>query len=63
MADLLAKRQAYAAEITRIAGVIDPRIEAAFAAVPREDFAGIPPWRVVSGPFGFGLGQRPGTPL
>ena len=52
MADLLAKRQAYAAEVTRIAGVTDPRIEAAFAAVPREDFAGTPPWRVVSGPFG-----------
>jgi protein-L-isoaspartate(D-aspartate) O-methyltransferase len=51
VADLLAKRQAYAAEVSRVAGVMDPRIEAAFAAVPREDFAGIPPWRVVSGAF------------
>ncbi|MGH6797548.1 MAG: protein-L-isoaspartate O-methyltransferase family protein, partial [Roseiarcus sp.] len=31
------------------AGVRDPRIEAAFAAVPREDFAGSPPWRIGSG--------------
>jgi protein-L-isoaspartate(D-aspartate) O-methyltransferase len=52
VADLLAKRQAYAAEATRSAGVRDPRIEAAFAAVPREDFAGLPPWRVGSGAFG-----------
>jgi protein-L-isoaspartate(D-aspartate) O-methyltransferase len=50
MADDIAKRrQAYAAEITRRAGVSDPRIEAAFAAVPREDFAGPPPWRIGSG--------------
>ena len=49
MADRLAKRRAYAAEITRRAGVSDPRIEAAFAAVPREDFAGYPPWRIGSG--------------
>ena len=48
MADEIAKRrQAYAAEITR--RVSDPRIEAAFAAVPREDFAGPPPWRIGSG--------------
>jgi protein-L-isoaspartate(D-aspartate) O-methyltransferase len=50
MADGIAKRrQAYAAEITRRAGVSDPRIQAAFAAVPREDFAGPPPWRIGSG--------------
>ena len=55
MADPIAKRrQAYAAEITRRAGVSDPRIEAAFAAVPREDFAGPPPWRIGSGGL-FGL--------
>jgi protein-L-isoaspartate(D-aspartate) O-methyltransferase len=46
------RRRAYAAEVTR--GVSDPRIEAAFAAVPREDFAGPPPWRVGSGGL-FGL--------
>jgi protein-L-isoaspartate(D-aspartate) O-methyltransferase len=55
VADRLAKRRRiYAAEITRRAGVSDPRIEAAFAAVPREDFAGFPPWRIGSGGF-FGL--------
>jgi protein-L-isoaspartate(D-aspartate) O-methyltransferase len=43
------RRQAYAAEITRRAHVRDPRIENAFAAVPREDFAGPPPWRIGSG--------------
>jgi protein-L-isoaspartate(D-aspartate) O-methyltransferase len=55
VADRLAERRhAYAAEITRCAGVSDPRIEAAFAAVRREDFAGPPPWRIGSGGF-FGL--------
>ena len=48
------RRQAYAAEITRSAHVRDPRIEKAFAAVPREDFVGNPPWRVGSGGL-FGL--------
>jgi protein-L-isoaspartate(D-aspartate) O-methyltransferase len=52
VADTLAKRRAFAAEVARSAGVRDPRIEAAFAAVPREDFAGLPPWRVGSGAFG-----------
>jgi protein-L-isoaspartate(D-aspartate) O-methyltransferase len=51
MADPLAKRRrAYAAEVTRSA--CDPRIEAAFAAVPRENYVGFPPWRVGSGVFG-----------
>ena len=50
MADRVAeRRRAYAAEITRRAGVADPRIEAAFAAVPREDFARPPPWRIGAG--------------
>jgi protein-L-isoaspartate(D-aspartate) O-methyltransferase len=50
VADGIAKRrQAYAAEITRRAGVRDARIEKAFAAVPREDYAGPPPWRIGSG--------------
>lgn len=52
--DPVAKRHAYAAEVTRSARVKDPRIEAAFAAVPREDFAGPPPWRIGSGGL-FGL--------
>jgi protein-L-isoaspartate(D-aspartate) O-methyltransferase len=50
MQDRIAERRhGYAAEITRRAGVSDPRIEKAFAAVPREDFAGPPPWRFGSG--------------
>jgi protein-L-isoaspartate(D-aspartate) O-methyltransferase len=50
MQDRIAKRrQVYAAEITRRAGVRDPRIEKAFTAVPREEFAGPPPWRIGSG--------------
>jgi protein-L-isoaspartate(D-aspartate) O-methyltransferase len=51
---IVERRQAYAAEIARRAGISDPRIEAAFAAVPREDFAGPPPWRIGSGGL-FGL--------
>src|ERR1700722_7447658 len=38
----------------RLANVQNPRLEATFAAVPREDFAGPPPWRIGSGGF-FGL--------
>ena len=32
-------RKAYAAKIARLGGVADPRIEAAFAAIPREDIS------------------------
>ena len=49
-------RKAYAARIARLAGLRDPRVEAAFAAVPREDFSGPPPWHVSSG--GFGLASE-----
>ena len=60
MADRVAKRRrAYAAEIARRAGVRDPRIEAAFAAVPREDFVGSPPWRIGSGVFGLTSAKDP----
>ena len=54
MADRVAKRRrAYAAEVARRAHVQDPRIEAAFAAIPREGFAGPPPSRIgSSGLFG-----------
>lgn len=45
-------RKAYAASIVRQAGVADPRIESAFAAVPREDFSGPPPWTISGGGFG-----------
>jgi protein-L-isoaspartate(D-aspartate) O-methyltransferase len=46
-------RRAYAARILRLTGVQDPRVEAAFAAIPREDFLGPPPWRLSGGIFGF----------
>jgi len=51
-------RRDYAAEIMRLAGVADPRVEAAYAAVPREDFSGPPPWRVSGGLFNRGGGER-----
>ena len=44
-------RRRYAADIARRAGVRDRRIEEAFAAVPREDFSGPPPWRISGGGF------------
>ena len=47
-------RKAYASRIARLAGLTDPRVEAAYAAVPREDFSGPPPWYVSSGGFGAG---------
>jgi protein-L-isoaspartate(D-aspartate) O-methyltransferase len=45
-------RESFAADIARRAGVADPRIEQAFAAVAREDFSGPPPWFVSGGLFG-----------
>jgi protein-L-isoaspartate(D-aspartate) O-methyltransferase len=40
-------RRAYAKQVMAAAGVVDRRIEAAFAAVRREEFLGRGPWRVV----------------
>lgn len=41
-------RRAYAKQMLAVAGVSDdPRVEAAFAAVPRERHLGPPPWRMV----------------
>lgn len=47
-ATLAELRRAYAAEIMRADGTANPRVEEAFAAVPREDFLTDPPWRVFS---------------
>lgn len=40
-------RHAYARRIMFVAGVTDRRVEAAFAAVPREAFLGSGPWQIV----------------
>jgi protein-L-isoaspartate(D-aspartate) O-methyltransferase len=40
-------RRAYAKQILAEAGVSDRRIEAAFAAIRREDFIGPGPWQIV----------------
>jgi protein-L-isoaspartate(D-aspartate) O-methyltransferase len=47
-ADLAVVRRAYAKQITALVGVNEPRIEAAFAAVPREHFLGPGPWPLLS---------------
>ena len=51
-------RSEYATRIMRLAGVDDARIEAAFAATPREDFLGPPPWRLSDSFFRRPGGQR-----
>jgi protein-L-isoaspartate(D-aspartate) O-methyltransferase len=40
-------RRAYAKQVLAAAGVDDPRVERAFAAVRREDFLGPGPWQIV----------------
>ncbi|WP_292711438.1 hypothetical protein [Mesorhizobium sp.] len=39
-------RRAYAKQITAAVRVVDERVEAAFAEVPREDFLGPGPWPI-----------------
>jgi hypothetical protein len=46
--ELSAVRRAYARQMGLMAGVIDPKVEAAFAAVEREKFLGDGPWSVTS---------------
>ena len=46
--ELAAVRRAHARQLGLMAGVIDPRVEAAFAAVEREKFLGDGPWSVMS---------------
>jgi protein-L-isoaspartate(D-aspartate) O-methyltransferase len=45
-AELAIIRRAYAKQVLAAAGVTDPRIEAAYAEVPREDFLGAGPWPI-----------------
>lgn len=49
MTDITEIRRFYASMLAAQAGVSDPRIEQAFASVPRENFVGPGPWRVVAG--------------
>jgi protein-L-isoaspartate(D-aspartate) O-methyltransferase len=54
-AELIIVRRAYAMQILSAVGVDNPRIEAAFAAVPREAFLGPGPWQA----FRWGMAYRP----
>ncbi len=54
MTDLAAPRQAYARKIMARAGVASPRLEEAYAAIPREDFVGPGPWALFRAK-GYGL--------
>jgi protein-L-isoaspartate(D-aspartate) O-methyltransferase len=45
--DLAALRRAYARKVADIAGVSFPELERAYATVPREDFLGPPPWKIL----------------
>jgi len=49
-AELAIVRRAYAKQILATARVRDTRIEAAFAAVPREIFLGAGPWQMMCWP-------------
>jgi protein-L-isoaspartate(D-aspartate) O-methyltransferase len=46
-AELDIVRRAYAKQVLAAAGVDDPRVEAAFAAIRREDFLGSGPWEIL----------------
>lgn len=45
--ELLIVRRAYAKQVMAAAGVVDRRVEAAFAAVPRERYLGRGPWPIL----------------
>ena len=53
--ELAVVRRAYAKQIMAAAGVVDRRVEAAFAAVRREQFLGPGPWPILR----WGLGYVP----
>lgn len=48
--ELAIVRRAYAKQTLAAASIVDPRLQEAFAAVPREDFLGPGPWLVVHMP-------------
>jgi protein-L-isoaspartate(D-aspartate) O-methyltransferase len=51
--ELAIVRQAYAKQIMAAAGIVEPRIEAAYAEVRREDFLGPGPWPMLRFPGGY----------
>ncbi|MBY3365031.1 protein-L-isoaspartate O-methyltransferase family protein [Rhizobium laguerreae] len=53
--ELAVIRRAYAHQVVATAATTNPRIEAAFATVPREKFLGAPPWQIAN----LGGGYRP----
>jgi protein-L-isoaspartate(D-aspartate) O-methyltransferase len=57
MTDVAEARRFYAALLAAQAGNTDPRIEHAFATVPREDFLGPGPWQIVVSPWSSGAGR------
>jgi protein-L-isoaspartate(D-aspartate) O-methyltransferase len=57
MTDATEARRFYAALLAAQAGNMDPRIEQAFATVPREDFLGPGPWQIVVSPWSVRTGS------
>jgi protein-L-isoaspartate(D-aspartate) O-methyltransferase len=53
-AELAVVRRAYAMQVLSAVGVVNPRLEAAFATVPREAFLGVGPWQI----FRWGVAYR-----
>ncbi len=51
--ELAIVRRAYAKQIMAAARVVDPRLQAAYAGVPREDFLGPGPWQMLRFPGGY----------
>src|ERR1700730_489763 len=52
-------RRAFAKQVMAASGVRDPRVEAAFAVVAREDFLGPGPWQIVRWGGGYGGRAQP----
>ncbi len=51
--ELAIVRRAFAKQVLAVYGIVNARVEAAFAAVRREDFLECGPWPVLRGPHGY----------
>lgn len=51
--ELAIVRHAYAKQVMAAAGIVDPRVQAAYAEVRREDFLGPGPWQMLRFPGGY----------